>query len=1089
MIQTRVLCPFIIAAARGRIRACRILFFLGGLALAAPTVVAQQPDTLRVTLHNPGTTPQLGARQGFSVAIDGDRVVVGAPYDDLGGTDSGAVKVYQASTGALVQVLANPTPAPNDAFGYSVSISGTRVVVGAPFDDSGAVNAGSVYVFDLAGATPATPVATFNNPTPAPNDEFGHAVAVSGLLVVVGVPDDDAGAANAGTVHVFDLATAQGAGPLVTINNPSPIAGDAFGYSVAADGNRLVIGARWVDAGSLFNSGRAYTYQITGAIATWVATFSNPSPGQGDSFGTSVGISGTRVVVGAQFDSSGAQSTGRAYVYDLGGASPAVPSVTLNNPTPAVGDHFGRAVAISGVKVVVGAFQRYISGPNAGRAFVFDLSKPTPTSPEAILDNPSPASYDEFGLAVAVSGTRVIVGSHQDDTVAEDAGTAYAYEISGPTPTVPAFLLNSPSPAVGDEFGTSVAVSGTRVVVGAPRDDTGATDAGSAYVFDLSGATPTVPVATLRNPSPAAGDLFGISVGISGTRLVVGAPRDDTGATDAGSAYLYDLAGATPTIPLATMNNPTPVAGDNFASSVAIDGTWVVVGAPYDDTAAGNAGSAYVYFSLGANTALLVTIPNPSPALNDYFGWAVAVSGTRAMVGAPRDNTGANAAGSAYVYNLSGGSATIPATTLSSTTSFERFGSAVAINGNRAVVGAPNNTGGAVGAGRARVYDLTGASPTVPVATLNKPTPALYDTFGSFVAISGTRTTVGALNSDGFSTFGENAFVFELAGAAPTTPVVTLTNPSAIQNDIFAWSGALDGTLLVVGAPLAEGASVDRGAAYVFGPNRAPTGLSLANNTIAEHRAAGTLVGYFVPEDPDGGDVLLCSLATGTGGTDNARFAIANGTNLLATTSFDYETQNSFSIRVRATDRAGLFVEGSFTILVSDIEELPPSILAGPASVTNVVGGAASFIVSAAGTAPLSYQWRFEGADIGSANEAAFQRTGLTRTHSGRYSVAVSNAFGNVVSPDALLVVGGAAQRLQAPIALGAGQFRVTFSDADGGALFPWDQGILQAQGTSSLPGGWVNLTNEIVIDNGVGYVEFTATNDPPHQFFRIKVQ
>ena len=1023
------------------------------------------------------------------MALDGEWIVVGAPYDDLGGTDSGAVKVYRASTGALVQILANPTPAPNDAFGYSVGISGTRVVVGAPFDDMGAVNAGSVHVFDLAGATPATPVATFNNPSPAPDDGFGHAVAISGLQVVVGVPDDDAGAVNAGTVHVYDLANAQGTGPLVTINNPSPVAGDAFGYAVAVDGNRVVIGAHWVDSGSFFNSGRAFVYQVSGATATRVATFNNPSPGQGDSFGTSVGISGTRVVVGAQFDSSGAQSAGSAYVYNLAGASPSIPTVTLNNPTPAVGDHFGRAVAISGTKVVVGAFQRYITAPNAGRAFVFDLSRPTPTSPEAVLDNPSPASYDEFGLAVAVSGTRVIVGSHQDDTVTENAGTAYAYELGGPTPTVPAFLLNSPSPAVGDEFGTSVAVSGTRVVVGAPRDDTGAADAGSAYVFDLAGATAAVPVATLRNPSPVAGDLFGLSVGISGTRVVVGAPRDDTGATDAGSAYIYDLAGATPTLPLATMNNPTPASGDNFGSSVAIDGTWVVVGAPYDDGGAGNAGSAYVYYSLGANTALLANIPNPSPALNDYFGWAVAVSGTRAVVGAPRDNTGANLAGSAYVYNFSGGSATIPAATLSSTTAFERFGSAVAVSGNRVVVGAPNNTGGAVGAGRARLYDLTGATPTVPVATLNKPTPALYDTFGSFVAISGTRTAVGALNSDGFTTSGENAFVFGLVGGTPSTPVVTLTNPNPFQNDIFAWSGAMDGTILVVGAPLAEGASVDRGSVYVFGPNRAPTGLSLANNTIAEHRAAGTLVGYFVPEDPDGGDAHVCTLVTGTGGTDNARFAIANGTNLLATTSFDYETQNSFSIRVRVTDRAGLFVERSFAILVSDIEELPPSILAGPASATNVVGGAASFIVSAAGTAPLSYQWRFEGADIGSADEAAFERTGLTRAHSGRYSVVVSNDFGHAVSPDALLVVGGAPQRLQAPVDLGAGRFRIPFTDADGGALFPWDQAILQAQGTSSLPGGWVNLTNVIIIDNGVGYVEFVVTNDPPHRFYRVRMQ
>ena len=88
-------------------------------------------------------------------------------------------------------------------------------------------------------------------------------------------------------------------------------------------------------------------------------------------------------------------------------------------------------------------------------------------------------------------------------------------------------------------FGYSVAHSGARVVVGAPLDQTGET--GSAYVYDLASATPTVPVATLNNPSPVLNDYFGNSVAISGTRVVVGAYLDDTGVIAAGSAYVYDL--------------------------------------------------------------------------------------------------------------------------------------------------------------------------------------------------------------------------------------------------------------------------------------------------------------------------------------------------------------------------------------------------------------------------------------------------------------------------------------------------------------------------------------------------------------------
>jgi hypothetical protein len=1081
-----------IAAGRGNAWIRHALFCLGGLALSlglAP-LAAQQPDTLRLTLHNPGTTPQLGARQGLSVGIDGDWVVVGSPYDDLGGTDAGTVKVYNAITGALTHVLANPNLASNDAFGYSVAISGTRVVVGAPFDDTGASDAGSAYVYDLAGATPTIPVATFNNPTPGSDDLFGRSVAASGHLVVVGAPHDDTGAGDAGSVYVYDFTNTVPDSPAMTLGNPSPVANDRFGYSVAASGSRIVIGTPYNDSGA-DGAGRVYVYDVTRALPTTpLATLNNPYPAIGDNFGTSVAVSGMRVVVGAPYDYyAGFSGTGLAFVYNVPATGPRTLEATLNIPDPSNSDLFGWSVAVSGPLVVVGALQGDEGTTDAGSAHVFDMSGPSPATPTLALTIPGPNVNDQFGGAVAVRGLRVVVGAPLDDTQASDAGSAYVYDLGGASPSLSTVTLNTPSPTVGDEFGTAVAVSGTHVVVGAPRDDTGAIDAGSAYVFDLAGIDPAVPVATLRNPSPAAGDLFGVSVGISGTKVVVGAPGDDTGATDAGSAYLYDLAGATPTTPVATLNNPTPAGGDNFGRSVAIDGTWVVAGAPYDDGGAGNAGSAYVYYALGASTALLATIPNPSPALNDYFGWAVAVSGTRTVVGAPRDSTGASTAGSAYVYNLSGGAATIPVATLNSTTPFERFGSAVAASGDRVLVGAPNNTGGAAGSGRARVYHLTSATPTVPVATLNKPTPVPYDSFGSFVAISGTRAAVGALNGDGFASAGENAFVFDLAGTVPATPVVTLTNSSPNENDFFAWSGALDGTTLVIGAPLAEGASVDRGVAFVFGPNRSPTGLLLANNTIAEHHATGTTVGFFVPEDPDDGDAHVCILVSGVGATDNANFTIANGTNLLATTSFDYETRNSYSIRVRATDRAGLFVEQSFTVLVSDIEEQPPTILAGPVSVTNVVGGTVTFSVSAAGTAPLTYQWRMDGGDLGGATGVTFGRTGLTRQHSGRYSVVVSNAFGHAVSADAMLVVGGAPQRLLAPVPLGAGRFRIPFSDADGGALSPWDLGILQAQGTSSLPGGWVNLTNEIIIDNGVGYVEFVVTNDPPHRLHRIRMQ
>lgn len=151
-----------------------------------------------------------------------------------------------------------------------------------------------------------------------------------------------------------------------------------------------------------------------------------------------------------------------------------------------------------------------------------------------------------------------------------------------------------------------MAISGTLVVVAAALDNTGASDAGSAYVYDLSSGSPTLPVATLNNPSPAASDSFGASVAISGTRVAVGAYLDDTGASDAGSVYVYDLVSVsgTPTVPVATLNKSGPTASDKFGTSVAISGTTVVIGTPYDDTVMLDKGAAYVLGPAGPDIAV-----------------------------------------------------------------------------------------------------------------------------------------------------------------------------------------------------------------------------------------------------------------------------------------------------------------------------------------------------------------------------------------------------------------------------------------------------------------------------------------------------
>jgi hypothetical protein len=118
---------------------------------------------------------------------------------------------------------------------------------------------------------------------------------------------------------------------------------------------------------------------------------------------------------------------------------------------------------------------------------------------------------------------------------------------------------------------------------------------GAAYVYDLTSATPATPVSTLVNPQPTFLDHFGTSVDISGTRVVVGAPQSDTGAVESGQAFLYDLSSSTPGIAIGILNNPTPAKDDNFGWAVAIDGLTVAVSCIAEEGTALDRGAAYVF--------------------------------------------------------------------------------------------------------------------------------------------------------------------------------------------------------------------------------------------------------------------------------------------------------------------------------------------------------------------------------------------------------------------------------------------------------------------------------------------------------------
>jgi len=261
---------------------------------------------LAQTFDNP--SPGVNDLFGISVSVAGDRVLIGAFGDDTTGNGSGRAYLFDAVTGNLVRPFDNPSPFPSDGFGRSVSVAGDRVLIGAHLDDSTMVNTGKAYLFDAVTGNLAQ---TFDNPSPNSNDGFGFSVSVAGDRVLIGAASDDATGNNSGRAYLFDAVS----GNLVhTFENPSPDAIDAFGESVSVAGDRVLIGADTDDTTGN-NSGRAYLFDaISGNL---VQTFDNPSPDANDLFGISVSVAGNRVLIGANGDDTTDGNSGRAYLFTV----------------------------------------------------------------------------------------------------------------------------------------------------------------------------------------------------------------------------------------------------------------------------------------------------------------------------------------------------------------------------------------------------------------------------------------------------------------------------------------------------------------------------------------------------------------------------------------------------------------------------------------------------------------------------------------------------------------------------------------------------------------------------------------------------
>lgn len=364
---------------------------------------------------------------------------------------------------------------------------------------------------------------TFNDPTVTRADNFGFPVAINGTNVLIGASNDITNGRLAGQAHLFDVVT----GNLVqTFNNPNATGLDLFGRSVAIDGNYSLIGAPRNNTNGN-NVGQAHLFDAT--TGKLVRTFDDPTATGGDYFGFSVAIDGSYVLIGAPWDNTNGTNVGQAHLFD---AETGNLLQTFNDPTATFGDRFGFSVAIDDSNVLIGAYQDDTNGTDVGQAHLFDSATGNLLQ---TFNDPTVTGRDNFGGSVAIDGRNVLIGASHDNTNGRLVGQAHLFD------TATGNLLqtfNDPMVTNSDAFGVSVALDGSNVLVGAHWDDTNGIDVGQAHLFDA--ATGNL-LQTFNDPTVTRADQFGISVALDGSNVLIGSLGDDTKGTDVGQAHLFDI--------------------------------------------------------------------------------------------------------------------------------------------------------------------------------------------------------------------------------------------------------------------------------------------------------------------------------------------------------------------------------------------------------------------------------------------------------------------------------------------------------------------------------------------------------------------
>ena len=372
-------------------------------------------------------------------------------------------------------------------------------------------------------------------------DRFGNSVAISDNYAIVGAHlEDVAGISNVGAAYIFKY---DGTDWVQTakLQPDNEQADSVFGMSVDLDGAFAIVGAHLEGKNSLDEVGAAYIFRRNGVEWSQEAKIQANDGQVKDWFGYSVAIDGEggRAVVGVHREGD---EVGAAYIFRRNGVEWSQ-EAKIQADGGQVKDWFGYSVAIDGDYIVVGAHE---ADPvpdvfGGGIAYIFKRIGTTWSQVARIQPNDDDVAVGEnFGKSVAISGNYAIVSAHRDNINGDSVGAVYVFNNDDGNWSL--FAKVQPDDIQeGDEFGYSVDFANDYLVVGTPKKDTGGNDAGVVYIFRRDGIE-WVQEAKIQANDVRGGDEFGRSVALgSEYRVLVGSWLKDTKETNTGGAYVFDF--------------------------------------------------------------------------------------------------------------------------------------------------------------------------------------------------------------------------------------------------------------------------------------------------------------------------------------------------------------------------------------------------------------------------------------------------------------------------------------------------------------------------------------------------------------------